>query len=369
MLARLSKPAQWGLLAILSAAIAGGLFALHLPGALLLGPMFAGIAFGTHGAEVRVPAKAYIGAQAIVGCLIANMITPAIAQTFLAHWPLFVGTIAATLVASIALGAGLSRVARTLPGTTAIWGVTPGAAMAMVLMAESFGADARLVAFMQYLRVICVALVAAAVAHFWLHLQDVAPVQPVWFPPLDVMAFAGTLAVAAIGAVVGVRSRIQAGALLVPALGAIVLHLGGWLKLELPPWLLTAVYALIGWSIGLRFRRDTLRYSLRALSPILFSIAALIAVCAGLSWLLVQAAGVDALTAYLAMSPGGMDTVAIIAASSHVDLAFVMAMQAVRLIVVIALGPRLAAWVARHIGKQSAAAIPAHDAATREDSQ
>lgn len=241
--------------------------------------------------------------------------------------------------------------------------------MAMVLMAESFGADARLVAFMQYLRVICVALVAAAVAHFWLHVQDVAAVRPVWFPPLDPAAFAGTLAVAAIGAVVGVRSRIQAGALLVPALAAIVLHLVGWLKLELPPWLLTAVYALIGWSIGLRFSRDTLRYSLRALPPILFSIAALIAVCAGLSWLLVRATGVDALTAYLAMSPGGMDTVAIIAASSHVDLAFVMAMQAVRLIVVVALGPRLAARVARHIGKQSAATIPAQDAATTEDSR
>lgn len=120
MLARLSKPTQWGLLAIFSAAFAGALFALRLPGALLLGPMFAGIAFGTHGADVRVPGRAYIGAQAIVGCLIANMLTPAIAETFLAHWPLFLGAIAATLVASIALGAGLSRVARTLPGTTAI---------------------------------------------------------------------------------------------------------------------------------------------------------------------------------------------------------------------------------------------------------
>ena len=40
-----------------------------------------------------------------------------------------------------------------LPGTTAVWGSSPGAATAMVLMAEAFGADARLVAFMQYLRV------------------------------------------------------------------------------------------------------------------------------------------------------------------------------------------------------------------------
>ncbi|MCL2658862.1 MAG: AbrB family transcriptional regulator, partial [Betaproteobacteria bacterium] len=48
----------------------------------------------------------------------------------------------------------------------------------------------------------------------------------------------------------------------------------------------------------------------------------------------------------LAMSPGGMDTVAIIAASSPVDVPFVMTLQAVRLIVVIALGPRLARFVA-----------------------
>jgi membrane AbrB-like protein len=347
MIARLPKPAQWALLAALSVAFAAALLLWHLPAALLLGPMFAGIVLGTHGASVEVPGKAYLAAQAIVGCLIANAITPAIAQAFLTHWPLFLSAISATLVASTALGTGLSRIARTLPGTTAIWGVTPGAATAMMLMAEAYGADVRLVAFMQYLRVIVVACFAAAVAHFGLHVQDVSRAAQVEFPELHAGAFAATLAVAASGAVAGLRLRIPAGPLLVPAMAAIALNLGGWLTIELPPWLLAATYALIGWTIGLRFRSDTLRYSLRALGPILFSIFALIAVCAGLSWLLVQVTGVDPLTAYLAMSPGGMDTVAIIAASSHVDLPFVMAMQAVRLIVVIAFGPRLTAFVAR----------------------
>jgi len=89
-----------------------------------------------------------------------------------------------------------------------------------------------------------------------------------------------------------------------------------------------------------------LRYALRALPAILVSIVALIGLCALLSWLLARVAHVDALTAYLAMSPGGMDTVAIIAASSPVDLPFVMCLQTVRLFIVIALGPRLARWVA-----------------------
>ena len=56
----------------------------------------------------------------------------------------------------------------------------------------------------------------------------------------------------------------------------------------------------------------------------------------------------DPLTAYLATSPGGMDSIAVIAASIHnVDLEFVMALQTVRLFLVIFLGPALARIIAR----------------------
>ena len=39
---------------------------------------------------------------------------------------------------------------QVLPGTTALWGTSPGAASVMTIMAESYGADVRLVALMQY---------------------------------------------------------------------------------------------------------------------------------------------------------------------------------------------------------------------------
>jgi len=336
---------QWGLLTALTVVFITVLLWVRLPAALLLGSMFAGIALGTHGATVRVPPKAYACAQALVGGLIATTITPAIAQTFLRHWPWFLLSITGTLLSSSLLGIVLSR-RRMLPGTTAIWGTTPGAATAMVLMAESWGADVRLVAFMQYVRVIMVALVAAAIAHFWLHVNSSSQPFPRLFAPLDWSDFARTLAVLAIAAVIGVRLRVHAGALLLPALAAIVLHLNGWLRIELPQWLLAITYAGIGWSVGLRFTRESLRYSVRALPPILASIALLILICAAISGVLAWATGVDALSAYLAMSPGGMDTVAIIAATSPVNVPFVMTLQAVRLIVVIAFGPRLAQFVA-----------------------
>ena len=68
------------------------------------------------------------------------------------------------------------------------------------------------------------------------------------------------------------------------------------------------------------------------------------------SRVLVAVAGVDPLTAYLATSPGGADSAAIIAMASNVDVGFVMAMQATRLILVLLIGPSLAGFIARQAG-------------------
>jgi uncharacterized protein len=346
VLARLPRAAQWAVLLAVSAAIAGLLQAAALPAALLLGPMVAGILVGIGGGTIRVPRQPYLGAQAIIGCLIAGAITPAILVSFLRDWPLFLAIVLATLAASSLLGWLMSRW-QVLPGTTGVWGSSPGAATAMVLMAEAFGADARLVAFMQYLRVVCVATAASLIARFWVQTGAEPPLAIVWFPPVDVRAFAATLALAALGAVAGRRLRIPAGSMLVPLVVGAVLHALGLIEIELPEWLLALAYALIGWNIGLGFTRSVLVHAARALPQILLSIAALIAFCSGLAYVLVRTLGVDPLTAYLATSPGGMDSIAIIAASSDVDLPFVMALQTVRFSLVVLLGPAVARFIAR----------------------
>jgi hypothetical protein len=75
---------------------------------------------------------------------------------------------------------------------------------------------------------------------------------------------------------------------------------------------------------------------------ILLSIASMLGLCAACGWALVVLLELDPLTAYLATSPGGMDSMAVISASSQADLAFVMAMQSVRFLVVLAVAPALA---------------------------
>jgi membrane AbrB-like protein len=347
LLATMPRPLQWLLLALLSVLLATLLELGHLPAALLIGPMIAGIAVGTNGAAIRVPKALYALSQGVVGVLIAASISLTIFSSFLADWPLFLLAVIATLVASSVLGWLISRW-RVLPGSTAVWGSSPGAANAMVLMAEAFGADARLVAFMQYLRVIIVSLTAAMVARLWVDTSGVVAAPIVWFPPIDAPAFAATVAVVFVGSFAGRLLRLPSPFFMGVFLVATALHLGLDVDFQLPNWLLAVSYALIGWSIGLNFTRAILLHAMKALPQIVGSIVVLIAFCGALAWVLVEATGVDPLTAYLATSPGGMDAVAIIAAASRdVDISFIMALQLARFLMVLLFGPVIARLVAR----------------------
>jgi uncharacterized protein len=175
------------------------------------------------------------------------------------------------------------------------------------------------------------------------------PPPVIWFPPLPPASFALTLLLAAAGAFIGRASRVPAGALLVPMLVGGGLHGSGLIDIVLPPWLLALSYAIVGWSIGLGFTRTIIQHAAKAFLPVAGSIILQILLCMGLAALLWAFAGADPLTAYLATSPGGMDSVAIIAASSDVDMPFVMALQAVRLVLVMLLSPTLSRLVARSI--------------------
>lgn len=348
-LATLPAWLQWMILAVASVVLAALLELAALPAALLIGPLLAGIAVGISHATIRVPRPAFGAAQAVVGCLIAASISLTTLATIAEDWLLVLVIVAATLAASSFLGWLISRW-RILPGTTAVWGSAPGAASAMVLMAGAFGADQRLVAFMQYLRVIMVTIAAALIARLWVDTPGVEPVPAPWFPPLDPFAFSATVATVIAGGLLGRMLRLPSPHFLGVMILAGLLHLGLGIDLQLPQWLLAGSYALIGWSIGLNFTRPILLHAARALPKITLSILALMAFCGLLAWLLVLVLGVDPLTAYLATSPGGVDSVAIIAAASkRVDISFVMALQTARFLVVLVLGPSLARWVARSV--------------------
>lgn len=343
---------QWGMLCVLSLLLSIGFLALHLPAALLLGPMIAGIIFSMRGVTLQLPRSAFLAAQAILGCMIAQNLTGSILTTLAVNWPIVLAILLVTLLSSAIVGWLLVRYSSLLeiPGH----GVLLGGAAAMVAMAQDYGADIRLVAFMQYLRVLFVAGAAVLVTRMMLgDNAEAVNQQIVWFPPVSINLLL-TILLAVVAGTAGCLLRLPSGTMLIPMLAGAVLQSGQLITIELPEWLLAMAYMAIGWRIGLGFDKQILLRALRPLPQILLSIFALLAICAGMAWGLTRFMHIDFMTAYLATSPGGLDTVAVIAAGSNADMALIMAMQTLRLFSILLTGPAIARFISTYAPKRSA---------------
>jgi uncharacterized protein len=343
-----SRLTRWTVLVSSSLVLALAFERVHVPAALLLGPLVAGILMSAAGASIVIPRLPLQIAYAMVGCLIARAVTPAAVAEFGSQWPLFLAFSVVTVLASIALGWTMGRL-RVLPASTAIWGLMPGAAPVMILMAEDFGADAALVGFMQYLRVVAVAVVVPIIS---LGLGAVAGTTAYgreWFGPINWIGCGATLLVIVVGIVLGSRMRVSGGVVLVAMFLGAAVNATGTIQLELPALLLAASYALVGWKSGLSFSPDVFRTAAHVFWRVLSSVILLLMMCGALAFILAPLTHADPLSAYLATSPGGIDTVAVIAASSKAQLSLVIAGQTVRVFVVMLVGPPLSRFAVRNL--------------------
>src|SRR4051812_42593513 len=262
--------------------------------------MLIGIFWALGGATIRLPRSAFVAGQALIGCLIARSVTTALLTSLLQSWPVMTAAVLGTLAASPLVGWLLVRFG-SLPGSTAAWGTSAGAASAMVAMSQEFGADPLLVAMMQYLRVIFVVLTAFLVAGLWLGpehpVSGVVATASTRSADTSLLSLIETLAIAATGAWLGLRLKIPAGGLLVPMALAALLQGAGYLTITLPKEFLLFGYGAIGLSIGLRFSRDLLRRTVRALPEMLAGTFALIGLCCISALVLLRVPHTDALTA------------------------------------------------------------------------
>lgn len=340
--------ARWIALLILSEAVGGGLNWSGVPASFLIGPMLVAIAFGVTGSGLKLPLSVFTAAQSVIGVLVARTLTAAILVSLLHGWAPMLLVIAGTVLSGAIAGWSLMRFAG-LPGSTAAWGSTPGAASVMVAMSADFGADMRLVAFMQYLRMVIVVLSASLVSHliFGVIGSTVPPSAAPSSGGIEILPVVETVVIAAVGAILGRVIRFPAGSVLIPMILAAVFHFTGLVTLTLPFWLLAATYTAFGWYIGLNFNRDIFLYALKALPKLVASSLVLIGLCALSAWVLTLLLPIDGLTAYLATSPGGLDSVVIIAVGSHADAPFVIAVQTLRLFAVMLTGPAIAKFLSR----------------------
>jgi membrane AbrB-like protein len=318
----------------------------HAPTPSLFGGLLAGAALALSGRVRSVPGPAVVRiSQAAIGVTVGSYVRPATLRGIGAHLAPILVCCLATLVLSVLSGLLLAR-RRDIDAPTGAFSMIAGGASGLTAVARELGADERLVAVIQYLRVVLVVTTTPLAARLLFARGTAAPTHHASvLPPL---ASAGALvACVLVGLALADLVSLPAGSLLGPLACSAAASLAGLYYGGLVGTVTQAVaFAVIGAQIGLRFTPATLQVARSALPAALSLILVVMASCFGLGVLLARQAGASALDGYLATTPGGLYVVLATAASTHADVTFVVASQVLRLIVMLVSAPLLARWLA-----------------------
>jgi membrane AbrB-like protein len=282
----------------------------------------------------------------MIGIVLASSFRPDSIPVIIANWPAVLLVVAGTLTLSWTGGFVLSRVT-AIERKTTIVGSLPGAAAGMIAVSESLGSDTRLVALIQYIRVVLVVLSATLISRFLgsqgtQALSSDSPVIPSVSSSQEALLIYGASALVALsGAWGGLRLKVPAGALLGPLVIGVVLKEIGLLSVGLPDGVSQVAYAVIGVQVGLLFDSSSLRRAGRVLPAVLVSTILLMIGCAGLGLILSAVTDTNLLTGYLSTTPGGLSSVSIIAVESEADPSLAITVQMLRVFAVISVAPLL----------------------------
>lgn len=329
---------QWVVLAIGGVALGLGMERLHIPAALLLGPLIWAAFLGMRGMTVRIPRWAHQSGQAVAGALIALNLDAAILARTAEIWPVVLLFVFLTLVLACVVG----FVATSLTGLdrdVTVWGFMPGMAGTMIALAHERGLDSRMVAFIQILRLLMV--IGAMVAFGAVVVGPAVPHNEA-VAGQSILSILPTLALTGLGVAAGRwLPMIPAGASLIPILIGGALAVSG-VVFAVPHWLVTVAFFCLGAQTGLRFTPEMLKVGAKALPMLALSVVLLLFLC-GLSGVILSLiSGMDLMSSVLATVPGSIDSIALIAISTGSDMSFVMALQTMRLFAVVLFGPPMA---------------------------
>lgn len=340
-------------LATFAAAIAMGTAGLPTPAlfaALLVGITYALVAVRQ---PLDVPTSGMTIGQTLIGVALGAELDASTLRAVASNWFGVSAVTLATLVLSLGVGIAIARLTGISQATGTL-GLIAGGASGIVAMADELGADSRLVAFMQYVRVLVVVLAVPIVAYMLVaHGESGVPQgEPIGMGLVGDLAFTGGCAL--VGALVARRLRVTSGTLLCPlAVAAIVSVSGVAGEAGVPAPVQSLAFALIGLQVGLRFTVATIREAQALLPWVLGAIFVLIVVSAGLAALLVPLAHVTFADAYLATTPGGLYAVLAASVGIGANTTFVVSVQVLRILVMVVAAPPLVRIVARWDNVQS----------------
>lgn len=317
-------------------------YMVGLPLGWMLGAMAATIPLAMAGVPMTAQSAPRSAMIVVIGLMVGSTFTPEIAARVPEWGATLLGVLLYVAIASVVNIWFCWKIGKLPPATAACSG-TPGGLSEMIIMGPSLGADVRSISLVHGSRLV-VLIGTVPLALSMAGLVESGAGQGMsrtidWNFHLTLGDLAVLTACAILGVLLAKKLRFPAAALTGPLLLSAAAHLFGLTEAHVPDALLAAAQVVIGASIGQHFvgiERRTLVTGF-ALGTILtiFSLG-LAAIFAFAFQVLL---GVSFAIGLLALVPGGLPEMSVIAISLRADPAFVSLHHLFRVVLILVLAP------------------------------
>ena len=334
--------ARWLLIAAALVATAIGFAHLGLPSPFLLAAFAVGIAYALlFRPPLSVFPPAAAAAQGVIGVTAGSYLDRTTIASVGQHLVPILGVSVLTVTLSVFAGLVLARFSR-VDRATAAFGMIAGGAAGIIALSRELGADQRLVAVMQYVRVLIIVAVTpvVAVGIFGMTGRSRSVTSGSFWSPHDILYVACTLVA---GLLVARMLHLPGGNILGPMLTAAAVSLAYRPVVSATPIVLADLaFAFIGLDVGLRFTRGSLREAGELLPRSILVIVAMLIASAGFGVGLAALTHVSMLDGYLATTPGGLTAVVALAVGGRTNTTFIVSVQVIRTFLMLAAAPVIA---------------------------
>jgi len=328
---------------LLAATAGGALFAFAgAPLAWMLGAMAASTCLAVFGAKTDVYPSAVSAMVAVLGVLMGSAFTPEVISQA-PGWLASILTMMLVMTLFAATGYYIFRRFGKYDPITAYFAAVPGGFTEMTLMGADLGGDTKTIALAHATRILVVVSVIPFYFRGILGLE--VPTLPsnlisiADFPLFDGIIL---LACAALGLRWALALKLPAAAFLGPMALSSFAHVSGWITNAPPLELIAIAQIIVGASIGSRFAGQTWNDAKKTISLALLTTGLMILAATILGLIVAGQLEQPPETIILALSPGGLAEMALIALTLGINTAFVSTLHIARILFVLVAAPLVA---------------------------
>lgn len=324
----LAKFRAVALTALFGAAGAAGALYLGAPAPFLIGPAVVVMCAGLAGVRLTVPRKLRDACFVLVGISMGASVTPDVIVAA-KRWPFSFVMVLVMVVVLLYVAAWMLQRLFRIDRKTALLASSPGHLSFVMGLSADSKADVPMIAVIQSVRVMALTLAVPPILSA-LGMATPGPADPP--PAMELPVLAVVLAGAIALGLVFTRWNFPASLLLGGVAASAVPHVSGLISGQVPLWIMTPVYVVIGAMIGTRFSGVSvaaMRTAFIAGGLTTLVVTVMAAACAAF---VSRMTGVPFNAALIAFAPGGLETMAAMAVMMHVDTTYVGSHHVIRLI-------------------------------------